>query len=130
PTQAEAPAPAPTPTEERVSPVAKRMATEEKVDLATVQGTGARGKITREDVQQAIERRQAPAPSASTPASAATPPIVLGGNRKEERVKLSRRRRTIATRLVEAQQTAAMLTTFNEVDMHAVMELRKRHKDS
>ncbi|MBZ0308971.1 MAG: 2-oxoglutarate dehydrogenase complex dihydrolipoyllysine-residue succinyltransferase, partial [Anaerolineae bacterium] len=118
--------PLPPPSSENtVSPVAKRVAEEAKVDLSQVQGTGARGKITREDVQRAIDGKKSP----ELPPS---PAVIFEPARsvREERVKMSRRRRTIAARLVEAQQTAAMLTTFNEIDMSAVQEIRKRRKEA
>ncbi len=117
------------PPETPVTPVAKRVAEEAKVDLSQVQGTGARGRITREDVQRAIDgKKSADLP----PAPVESPAVIFEPARsvREERVKMSRRRRTIAARLVEAQQTAAMLTTFNEIDMSAVQEIRKRRKEA
>ncbi len=120
--------PAPTTSnEQKATPVAQRIATEHQVDLSKVTASG--GKITKEDVQKHIDGQQTkPAPQ-SAPAPAPKPAIAASG-RPEERVKMSRRRQTIARRLIEAQSTAAMLTTFNEIDMHAVMELRKRRKDA
>ncbi len=142
-----APAPAAPPSEavDRATPVARRMAEERGVPLEEIEGTGPRGRVTKEDV----ERHLAAAPAKTTaPAAPATPaparpaeparaapptPALLEPaqvqTRREERVRMSRRRRTIAERLVEAQRTAAMLTTFNEVDMSAVMALRKRRQD-
>jgi len=111
----------------RATPVARRMAAEHAVELGSVRGTGPSGRVTREDVAAYVTSRQTPAVSA--PAAAAVPPA-SGGERREERVRMSRRRQTIAQRLVEAQHNAAMLTTFNEVDMTAIMELRKRRRDS
>ena len=116
------------------TPVARRMAEAEGVNLAQVQGSGAGGRITKTDVQaslnpqsgetaKAATTNQAPAPSPQSPV-----PLFTDG-REETREKMSRRRKTIAKRLVEAQQTAAMLTTFNEVDMSAVMQLRNRRKE-
>ncbi len=142
-TQPEA-APAPEPSGEdqggRAAPAVRRMAEEHGIDLAQVAGTGPGGRITRDDIvgYLAAQRGQAPAaaPAAApnqpqaTPSQAAAPAPTGETRPDEERVRLSRRRQTIATRLVEAQQTAAMLTTFNEVDMSAVMELRKRRKDA
>lgn len=134
---------------ERVSPVARKLAEESEVDLAQVRGTGAHGRVTKEDVERhlaaskqpaavAADTQEAgakesatpptPAPRAGAP-SPATPPAADGA-RREERVRLSRRRRTIAERLVEAQRTAAMLTTFNEIDMGAIMALRARRKEA
>ncbi|HZP81568.1 MAG TPA: 2-oxoglutarate dehydrogenase complex dihydrolipoyllysine-residue succinyltransferase [Chthonomonadaceae bacterium] len=125
------------------SPVAARLAADKGIDLSQVPGSGPGGKVLKEDVENFQGRGvQAPAPPqtpppppaaraerpAATPAPlpALTPPSEL----REERVRMSRRRQTIALRLVEAQRTAAMLTTFNEVDMSAVMEVRKRRRDS
>jgi len=123
------------------APSARRMAAEAGIDLARLQGTGPGGRITAEDVRAAITQA-APAPEVVAPAPppqpAPSPPAVeqpelapaRGETRREERVRMSRRRLTIARRLVEAQRTAAMLTTFNEIDMSAVMELRRRRRDS
>jgi 2-oxoglutarate dehydrogenase E2 component (dihydrolipoamide succinyltransferase) len=149
---AAAPAPAATPngtdTSAAVaapaSPVAQRIAAEQQVDLRQVQGTGPGGRVTKDDVLRAAGLSAQPStpvtppapPPAPAPAPTARPapppaaPVSTAAGRKEERQRLSRRRQTIARRLVEAQQTAAMLTTFNEVDMSAVMELRKRRKDA
>jgi 2-oxoglutarate dehydrogenase E2 component (dihydrolipoamide succinyltransferase) len=121
----------------KTTPTAKRMAEANQVKLDTVAGTGSAGRITKADVTQAMT----PAPKASpasapkaAPAPAAPPPApraaVPPGSRIEERVRMTKRRATIAKRLVEAQHTAAMLTTFNEVDMSAVMAMRSRYKDS
>ncbi|MEM7801389.1 MAG: 2-oxoglutarate dehydrogenase complex dihydrolipoyllysine-residue succinyltransferase [Chloroflexota bacterium] len=130
-----APAPAPAPTSGvDATPVARRMAEAEGVNLSSVSGSGAGGKITKQDVASALQSpaaTPAPTPAAPAPAPAAAPATsfkLFEDDRREERIKMSRRRRTIAKRLVEAQQTAAMLTTFNEIDMHAVMELRKKRK--
>ena len=132
------------------SPVAKKMAADQGVDLRDVTGSGPGGRITKDDVaargqsgqtsQQPAAKPQQPAatqPAAQpqpAPAKAAPQPkpaaALAASDRPEERVRMSRRRQTIAQRLVEAQQTAAMLTTFNEVDMTAVMEIRKRRKDA
>jgi 2-oxoglutarate dehydrogenase E2 component (dihydrolipoamide succinyltransferase) len=126
------------------SPVAQRIAAEQQVDLRQVQGTGPGGRVTKEDVLRAAGPPAQPSTPVAPPAPAPTPapapaarptappaaPAATAAGRKEERQRLSRRRQTIARRLVEAQQTAAMLTTFNEVDMSAVMELRKRRKDA
>jgi 2-oxoglutarate dehydrogenase E2 component (dihydrolipoamide succinyltransferase) len=121
-----------------VTPTASAMASANNVNLSSVQGTLPGGRIGKDDVVRASQpgAPTAPAtvPAATAPAQkpattpAAAPPSVSG--RPEERIKMSRRRQTIATRLVEAQQTAAMLTTFNEIDMTAVMEVRKRRKES
>jgi 2-oxoglutarate dehydrogenase E2 component (dihydrolipoamide succinyltransferase) len=122
---------------EQVTPVAKRVAEDKGVDVSKVSGTGPGGRVTRQDVQAYSETQQGkaapelskavqePAKSEGKPTS--TPTKERSG--REERIKMSRRRRTIASRLVEAQQTAAMLTTFNEIDMTAVMEMRKRRQE-
>jgi len=124
---------------QQATPVAKRLAAAEQVDLAEVEGTGSRGKVTKDDVQRFIEGNgdkqpsQPAAPAVPHPGTAALPEALAAAgamNRnREERVKMSRRRRTIAKRLLEAQQTAAILTTFNEMDMSAVNEFRARHKE-
>jgi len=145
------------PTEEgstgRAAPVVRRMAEEYHIDLSRVTGSGPGGRITRDDLlayaasQVGSGRQngattpapdqttaQAPAQPQATPAPKGEPvstPAAVGGDpSREERVRLSRRRQTIATRLVQAQQTAAMLTTFNEIDLSAVMEVRSRRKDA
>ncbi len=131
-----APAPArPMPVEERATPVARRLAESNAVDLSRVTPTGPGGRVTKTDVQHFIEGRVGtPAAPGASPAPAATTRAAGGSDlertRREERVRMSRRRRTIARRLVEAQHSAAMLTTFNEVDMTAVQELRQRHKEA
>jgi len=111
------------------------MAAEAGVDLAAVTGTGPKGRVTKDDVAAATARHSAPAPAAPPPAAPApaapsAAPVAAADPRGEVREKMSRRRRTIARRLVEAQQTAAMLTTFNEVDMSRVMDLRRRRKQA
>ena len=121
----------------RASPSVRKLAQEYEVDLAEVTGSGSGGRITRDDVERLIREQSSPAAPEKTeeperdgeaqPAPAASED---GRAALEERVRVSRRRQTIAQRLVESQQTAAMLTTFNEVDMSAVMELRKRRKES
>jgi 2-oxoglutarate dehydrogenase E2 component (dihydrolipoamide succinyltransferase) len=121
------------------TPVARRVAAAEGVDLSGVTGSGPGGRITKDDVAGArppatpadATPPAAPVAPAASPAVRPTPPATaLAAGRGEERVRMSRRRQTIAARLVEAQQTAAMLTTFNEADMSAVMEVRKRRKDT
>ena len=112
------------------SPAAAKMMAEQGIEASAVQATGPSGRITKADViAQAGSAKtassEAPAPA---PTSAPPEPTVSGG-RDERRVPMTRLRRRIAERLVEAQQTAAILTTFNEVNMGPVMELRKRLKD-
>ncbi len=148
--EAKAPEPAPEPepvkeapkqeTEERVTPVAKRVAEENNVDVSKVQGTGPSGRVTKEDVEAYIAK-ESPQPAKEEPAKAPSTAVIqapkeapailhISRDAREERVKMSRRRRTIARRMLEATQTTAMLTTFNEIDMGAVMDLRKRRKDA
>ena len=121
----------------RASPSVRKLAQEYEVDLAEVTGSGSGGRITRDDVERLIREQSRPAAPEKTEeperdGEAQPAPAVSEDGRAalEERVRLSRRRQTIAQRLVESQQTSAMLTTFNEVDMSAVMELRKRRKES
>lgn len=116
------------------APAARKMAQENDVDLAAVKGTGKDGRITKEDVaayiknppvvQAAPKAAAAPAPVKSAPA-----PVVEEGDRVEKRVPMTRMRKRIAERLLEVTQTTAMLTTFNEVNMAPVMELRSKYKD-
>lgn len=118
---------------EKITPVAQRMASEEGVDVTRVKGSGPGGKVTKNDVARLLESAQTVSSAgkpADTPPRQPAPTPSRTADPREERVKMSRRRRTIAARLVEAQQTAAMLTTFNEIDMSAVMELRKRRQDA
>ncbi|MFO1069036.1 MAG: 2-oxoglutarate dehydrogenase complex dihydrolipoyllysine-residue succinyltransferase [Geminicoccaceae bacterium] len=113
----------------QAGPAARKLAAEKGVDLAEVTGSGPKGNVTKADVAAAAAKPAVPAPApppAPAPATAASAPA--GG--REERVRMTRLRKRIAERLKEAQNTAAMLTTFNEVDMGAVMELRTRYQDA
>jgi 2-oxoglutarate dehydrogenase E2 component (dihydrolipoamide succinyltransferase) len=116
----------------RATPTAKRMAKDHDVNIAALQGSGAAGRVMKQDVQNAIAPAApaAKAPAAPAAKAPAAPKPRPAGDRSEERVRMSKRRQTIARRLVEAQRTAAMLTTFNEVDMTAVMALRARRKEA
>ena len=151
--------------DDRITPVARRMADEAGISLSGVEGTGMGGRIRREDVERAVTERKekAVAEAAGQDADAGTsgdsvreavepktgagepktgageaarPTGSAGGaaetprDDREEIVPMSRRRRTIASRLVEAQQTAAMLTTFNEIDMSTVMTIRRRNREA
>ncbi|MBD8546098.1 2-oxoglutarate dehydrogenase complex dihydrolipoyllysine-residue succinyltransferase [Sphingomonas sp. CFBP 8760] len=109
-----------------LSPSVRRAVLEHGVDPATIKGTGKDGRITKEDVEAAAQNKPAAAPAA---AAAPAPAAAATGGRKEERVRMTRLRQTIAKRLKEAQNTAAMLTTFNDVDMTAVIEARAKYKD-
>ena len=118
-------------------PAARKLISEHGLDSAGIKGTGKGGRITREDVEKALTEREArraeqktsePAPSApQQPAHAEVPGAP--GEREERRVPMTRLRKRIAERLVSAQQNAAMLTTYNEVNMKPVMELRSRYKE-
>lgn len=131
--KAEAPKPAPKPepapaakpvAEPVLAPSAQRVAAENDLDPAAIAGTGKGGRVTKGDALEALEARSkapAPAPAPSAPREV---------HEREERVKMTRLRQTIARRLKEAQNNAAMLTTFNEVDMSGVMALRNQYKDS
>ncbi|WP_226017814.1 2-oxoglutarate dehydrogenase complex dihydrolipoyllysine-residue succinyltransferase [Novosphingobium sp. FKTRR1] len=112
-----------------LSPAVRRAVLEYGIDPATVKGTGKDGRLTKEDVLAAATAKQgAPAAPAAVAAPAAAPVAAVAG-RNEERVKMTRLRQTIAKRLKSAQETAALLTTFNDVDMTAVMEARAKYKD-
>ncbi|OOV85827.1 dihydrolipoamide succinyltransferase, partial [Oceanospirillum linum] len=113
-----------------LSPAARKLALENNLDIAKLVGTGKGGRVSKEDVLNAVQSGAAKASAAPAPVAAAPAPVVVAaGERVEKRVPMSRMRQTIAKRLVEAQQTAAMLTTYNEVDMKPVMDLRKKYKD-
>ena len=126
------------------APAAAKIAAEDKIDLASIAGSGKRGQVLKGDVLAALAAAQAPVPVLAplqTPASAqlpVTPPAPAPAARtttpddgaREERVRMTKLRQTIARRLKDAQNTAAMLTTFNEVDMSEVMALRARYKDA
>jgi 2-oxoglutarate dehydrogenase E2 component (dihydrolipoamide succinyltransferase) len=143
--------PAPEAARPRATPAARNVAQQNDVDLKKVQGSGDAGRVMKRDVEAAASADAStsapatadkPAPKASAEATAPkaasaepkpTTPVRedrrhLEGDRTEERIRMSKRRATIARRLVEAQSTAAMLTTFNEVDMTGVMAVRERHK--
>lgn len=107
-----------------LAPSAQRIATEGGLDPAAIPGSGKGGRVTKADAMAALEARAAAPP----PAPAPTAP--REAHAREERIRMTRLRQTIARRLKEAQQTAAMLTTFNEVDMSAVMALRNTYKDA
>ena len=123
--RAEAPA-ASADASQTLSPAVRRAVLEHGVDPSTIKGTGKDGRLTKEDVIAAAKNKGASADTAPAPAAA---PASAGGERREERVKMTRMRQTIAKRLKGAQENAALLTTFNDVDMSAVMEARGKFKD-
>jgi len=124
-----------------LSPAVRRAVLEHHVDPTKIKGTGKDGRITKDDVLAAARAREegrsleppaAPSPRPEPEVRAQPQPQpqpLFAGERREERVRMSRLRQTVAKRLKEAQNTAAMLTTFNDVDMSAVMEARNRYKD-
>lgn len=137
---ASAPTPKPSSPAAFVMPAAQRMLDEHGLNAADVPATGPGGRLLKEDVQSYVQNRPAaaaptpaaaPAPVALAPRPQASGSLVAGDSsyRTEEVKPLSMLRRTIAARLVEAQQTAALLTTFNEIDMSATMAIRKQYKD-
>ena len=127
---------APTDAALTLSPAVRRAVLEHHVDPSAIKGSGKDGRLTKDDVLAAAKSREG-TPSSSSPAQAgaqteakASPAAVAPtGERREERVKITRMRATIATRLKQAQNTAALLTTFNDVDMSAVIDARARYKD-
>ncbi|CUH38840.1 Dihydrolipoyllysine-residue succinyltransferase component of 2-oxoglutarate dehydrogenase complex [Jannaschia seosinensis] len=110
------------------APSAKKLMTEKNLSADQVTGTGRGGRIMKEDVLKAASGTAAPAPAPKA-TEAPRAPVPAGDAGREERVKMTRLRQTIARRLKDAQNTAAMLTTYNEVDMKAVMDLRSEYKD-
>jgi 2-oxoglutarate dehydrogenase E2 component (dihydrolipoamide succinyltransferase) len=143
--QAQATAAAEEQTEEQVGPAVRRLLAEHRLDASQIPATGRGGRITKEDVLNYLQEREearteserqpqaappAAAPAAEARPSAPAPAPRPTAERPERRVPMTRLRARIAERLVQAQQTAAILTTFNEVDMRPVMELRKRYRDA
>ena len=120
------------------APAAAKIAAENRIDLATVAGSGKRGQVLKGDVLAAVAASQSPAPApvvalAPAPAPVSVPPprvTTPDDGAREERVRMTKLRQTIARRLKDAQNTAAMLTTFNEVDMTEVMAIRARYKEA
>ena len=111
------------------SPAAAKMIAEKNLDSSAIEGSGKRGQVLKGDVIAALEKGTATAKGNPKPAPAPRAPSAPDDEVREERVRMTRLRQTIARRLKDAQDTAAMLTTFNEVDMGPVMELRKSYKD-
>ncbi|HEY0147759.1 MAG TPA: 2-oxoglutarate dehydrogenase complex dihydrolipoyllysine-residue succinyltransferase [Allosphingosinicella sp.] len=119
-----------------LSPSVRRLVLEFGLDPSKIKGTGKDGRLTKDDVLNAARNQPAPAPAQVAAQPAPPPPPstpaaapAVAGERREERVRMTRLRQTVARRLKEAQNTAALLTTFNDVDMTAVMEARSRYKD-
>ena len=118
-----------------LAPAVRRLVAENSLNPADIKGTGKGGRLTKEDVEQHLaggSKPAAAAPAAPKPAAPVQAPSLsqhTTGDRSEERVRMSALRKTIARRLKEAQNTAAMLTTFNEVDLTEVMQLRKQYKE-
>jgi len=139
PASSPAPAPAPAASESKsmtstVPPAAKKIAAENNIDTSTIAGTGKHGQVTKGDVLAAVTAKSAAAASAAsagpTPSQPIAPTRPVAPNRERETIQpMTRLRRAIADRLVSAQHTAAILTTFNEVDMKPAMDLRNRHNE-
>ena len=116
--------------EKLLSPAARKMADENNIDPNSVPGTGKDGRVTKEDVANFLKSGDSKAASASSSAPAKAAEVEApAGNRAEKRVPMTRLRKRIAERLLEASNTTAMLTTFNEVNMGPIMELRAKYKD-
>ena len=132
---AAAPAPAaaaaPAAAEDKIlSPAARKIADEAGIDRNSIEGTGKGGRVTKEDaVAAASGKPAAAAPAVKAAAPAADAPVFAAGDRVEKRVPMTRLRAKVAQRLVEAQSTMAMLTTYNEVNMKPIMDLRAKYKD-
>jgi 2-oxoglutarate dehydrogenase E2 component (dihydrolipoamide succinyltransferase) len=118
----------------KLSPAAKRVVEENKVDPKAVSGSGRDGRVSKSDVVNYLSAKDAPSPAPAAPASKAPAPAPVPtaarGARADQRVPMTRLRARIAERMVQAQSTQALLTSFNEVDLTAVNELRARYKDS
>jgi len=120
-------APAAESSDDVLTPSVRRMIAEKGLDAAKIQGTGKNGRVTKEDVEKFLAAAPAAKPAAAAPAVAAAP--VVTGDRSQKRVPMTRLRKTIANRLLEAKNSTAMLTTFNEVNMKPIMDLRKQYAD-
>src|SRR5690554_4905531 len=129
-TASEAPAAATTDEgdSEVAGPAVRRMLAEHGLQVADVKGTGKGGRVTKEDVENHLSKA-ASASAAAAPAAPASAPVVALGDREQKRVPMTRLRKTIAKRLLEAKNATAMLTTFNEVNMKPIMDLRAKYKD-
>ncbi len=112
-----------------LSPAVRRLVLENGLDPSKIKGSGKDGRLTKDDVTAAIAAGTAKASAAATPAAGDAPAAAPASARGEERVRMTRLRQTVAKRLKSAQETAALLTTFNDVDMSAVIEARAKYKD-
>ncbi|MEW8046906.1 MAG: 2-oxoglutarate dehydrogenase complex dihydrolipoyllysine-residue succinyltransferase [Candidatus Thiodiazotropha sp.] len=114
-----------------LSPAVRRLVKESGIDPSTIQGSGKNGRIVKSDVEAAIAAQKSGSQneSAVAPATPPPPPAAVATGRIEERVPMTRLRKRVAERLVEAQQTAAILTTFNEVNLKAISDLRVKYRD-
>ena len=123
------PAPAPAANGVIVMPAAQRIIDENNLDVSQIKGTGKGGRILKSDAWDAVAKKSAPAPAAASTPAASTPAAPRVDHPREERVRMSRLRQTIARRLKDAQNTAAMLTTYNEADMSHIMAMRSQYKE-
>ena len=112
-----------------LSPSARRAVADKAIDVSSIQGSGKKGRITKADIRQSVSNTQAHSPQDSASKNSVAEVALPGGERPEKRVRMTRLRQTIARRLVEVQHQNALLTTFNEVDMQAVMAMRKQYKE-
>ncbi|EPY4493896.1 2-oxoglutarate dehydrogenase complex dihydrolipoyllysine-residue succinyltransferase [Klebsiella quasipneumoniae] len=113
-----------------LSPAIRRLLAEHNLDAAAIKGTGVGGRLTREDVEKHLAKAPAPAEAKAPAAAAAAAPAPQLGNRSEKRVPMTRLRKRVAERLLEAKNSTAMLTTFNEVNMKPIMDLRKQYGEA
>lgn len=110
-----------------LSPAIRRLLAEHNLDPAAIKGTGVGGRLTREDVEKHLAKAPAPAEAKAPAAAPAAAPAPQLGHRSEKRVPMTRLRKRVAERLLEAKNSTAMLTTFNEVNMKPIMDLRKQY---
>lgn len=113
-----------------LSPAIRRLLAEHNLDAAAIKGTGVGGRLTREDVEKLLAKAPAAAEAKAPAATAAATPAPQLGHRSEKRVPMTRLRKRVAERLLEAKNSTAMLTTFNEVNMKPIMDLRKQYGDA
>ncbi len=126
----ESPAPATSSdSDDALTPSVRRMIAEKGLDAAKINGSGKNGRVTKEDVEKFLAGASSAPSAKAAPAAAAAAPTVVVGDRSQKRVPMTRLRKTIANRLLEAKNSTAMLTTFNEVNMKPIMELRKQYQD-